>query len=687
MRMIGVDVGGTFTDSVFFDGTSGEIRWTKASTTPANPAEGVVASINANNVSLGDIERFVHGITIGTNAILERRGARVRMVATEGFGDVLEIARTNRSTLYNIKTLKAPPVAARQDVYEVRERLLSDGSVYKELDTGAVQSIANSLSTSEPAALAVCFVHSYADDRHEQEVVKILSQKLPDWFICSSAEVLSEMREYERFNTTALNAYIGPVTKNYLTQLEQRFRKEGYSGTIYLMISSGGIVTAERAARFPVQTVLSGPAGGVAASVYLGRLLDMPNLITYDMGGTSTDVCLIHDLSLPITSEQVIDEWPIRTPQIEINTVGAGGGSIAWVDLGNILKVGPKSAGATPGPACYDQGGTEPTVTDANLVLGRLSPDLKLAGSVGLRQDLSINAVERLKAFFPELETKSAAEGIVRIAVARMVSAIKEISVSKGFDPREFSLVAYGGAGPLHAAFVAEELEIPNVLIPPGPGNFSAFGALISDIRQDYVRTHLLELDAVDSTNISGIFENLETVARRDMIEQGIQEQRVSFEHALGMRYLGQSWDLTVAVAARPKSKDRLAKLFHVAHERRFGYHSQDPVEIVSVRLTATGAVDKPSLKKLQTKGNDSDAITVNRIVHFAGRDIDTTVYWRDNLIAGSHFVGPAIIEEMGSVTVISPEWHVEVGVYGELHISHEKRLRQWLSIRSHWKW
>ena len=673
MRMIGVDVGGTFTDAVYYDEASGEIRWTKAPSTPDSPSDGVLDAIAANGIALGDIDRFVHGVTIGTNTILEHKGAPVWMVTTKGFGDVLEIARTNRTTLYNIKTLKAAPVVARHRVFEVDERLRAGGIVHRELDTAQIAQIAAELSEQEPAALAVCFVHSYANDGHEQAAVEILRQALPDWFICSSAEVLPEMREYERFNTTALNAYIGPVIKNYLAKLERDFRAGAYLGPIYLMISSGGIMTAERAQRLPIQTVLSGPAGGVAATVHLGDRLGRRNLIAYDMGGTSTDVCLIDDLSLPITSEQVIDEFPIRTPQIEIVTVGAGGGSIAWVDTGNILKVGPQSAGATPGPACYSLGGEEPTVTDANLVLNRLSADLKLAGSVALRPDLASRAVARILEAFPELDIKAAAEGIVRIAVARMVSAIKEISVSKGFDPREFALAAYGGAGPMHAAFVAEELEIPHILIPPGPGNFSAFGALISDIRHDYVRTHLLELDEADAGEIESIFEEIETQAQQELVSEGIEPDRITTARAFGMRYLGQSWDLPVRVPSDIGSVEEVADLFHQAHTKRFGYRADDPIEIVSLRLSASGEVDKPSLQEPANGTDLSAALAGHRPVHFSGNDHETAVYRRERLTAGSQFAGPAIVEEMGAVTVVPPGWFARIGKYGEIQLTRQE--------------
>ncbi|MGH8670237.1 MAG: hydantoinase/oxoprolinase family protein, partial [Burkholderiales bacterium] len=413
MRMVGVDVGGTFTDAVVYDDASGELRWAKAPSTPAAPAQGVLAALARNDAELGSAERFVHGITIGTNAILERKGATVWMLVTAGFRDTLEIARTNRTVLYDIRTLKPPPLVPRKRAIEVNERVLADGSVLHAIDLLEVRQKSEFLKNEAPAALAVCFLHSYRRPQHEEQAAALLRELLPGWFICHSAGVLPEMREYERFNTAALNAYIGPATQRYLGELSRSLRGQGYRGPVYLMTSSGGIVTAERAARLPVNTVLSGPAGGVAAALHLGASLGLKNLITYDMGGTSTDVCLIEDLNVPVTSEQFVAGLPIRTPQIEINSVGAGGGSIAWVDAGKILTVGPQSAGAAPGPACYGQGGEAATVTDANLAIGRLAPSLKLAGSVALDEDLSRKVVKKIADSFG-MDLAQAADGIVK---------------------------------------------------------------------------------------------------------------------------------------------------------------------------------------------------------------------------------------------------------------------------------
>ena len=667
MRMIGVDVGGTFTDAVLHDDDSGELRWAKVASTPQSPAQGVLAAIEQNDVALAQVDRFVHGLTTGTNAILERTGAAVWMLTTRGFRDTLEIARTNRTTLYDIKTLKPPPLVPRRRVIEIDERLGADGAALIELDLAQIDAAAEALKGEGPAALAVCFLHSYANPAHEQAATKRLRELLPDWFVCSSTEVLPEMREYERFNTTALNCYIGPLTARYLATLTDLLRERGYARAVYLMISSGGIVTAERAARLPVQTVLSGPAGGVAAARHFGELLGLKNLITYDMGGTSTDVCLIEDLEVPVTTDQYIEGYPIRAPQIEILTVGAGGGSIAWVESGDILKVGPRSAGAAPGPACYGAGGTEPTVTDANLLLGRLSAKLKLAGSLALREDLAARAVARISGRIAGLDARGAADGIIRIAVARMVSAIKEISITRGYDPRDFTLVAYGGAGPMHAAFIAEELEIEHILVPPSPGNFSAFGALISDIRHDHIRSYPLALEGAGLDTIEHVFGEIEGGAREALVAEGMPGELVTTTRACGMRYVGQSWDLIVPINQRLESAEQLERSFHQAHERRFGYRMDAAVEVVSFRVSAIGRVEKPKLFDWPAAGSLEAAQTEQRPVHFTAGAGPAPVYRRERLPRGARFAGPAIVEEMGAVTVVPPGWSAEVGRYGEI--------------------
>jgi N-methylhydantoinase A len=671
--MIGIDVGGTFTDIVFYDQQHNELRWAKAASSPANPAAGVMAAIERSNIDLREVDRFVHGVTIGTNAILERKGAPVWLITTRGFKDTLEVARTNRTVLYNIKTRKPLSLVDRRQIMEIDERMLAGGAVLRPLDLAQVTAAARQLRTETPAAIVVCLLHSYANPQHEEEAARVLRSELPSWFICSSAEVLPEVREYERFSTAVINGYIGPIMERYLTALESSLQAKGYGGELFLMISSGGIVTAKRAARFPVQTVLSGPAGGVAAALHFGELLGLRNLITYDMGGTSTDVCLIDDLNAPIGSDHFIEGYPIRTPQIDIHSIGAGGGSIAWVDTGRILNVGPRSAGASPGPACYGTGGLEATVTDANLVLRRLSPRRKLAGSVELNEQLALRAVGRVAAAITGLDTVAAAEGIVRVAIARTISAIKEISIARGYDPRDFVLLAYGGAGPMHAALIADELEITQIVVPPRPGNFSAFGALISNIRHDYFRSVRLDLDRANPCSSNDDFEQLEASARATMVAEGLPAEKIRAERACRMRYVGQSWDLTVRIPSSTPPSRELEELFHRAHELRYGYRLADSIEIVGLCVSAIGETEKPGLPDWTAAGSAQAALVEWRSVYFAGNSAPTPIYDRDRLPAGARIAGPALIEEMSSVTVVPQQWTVEVGKFGELHLGRDR--------------
>ncbi|MGH6690076.1 MAG: hydantoinase/oxoprolinase family protein, partial [Gammaproteobacteria bacterium] len=453
MRCVGIDVGGTFTDVVVYDSQARTWSLGKVPSTPADPTRGVLDGLARLGVESGTTARIVHGMTIGTNAIIEKKGAEVWVLTTAGFGDCLEIQRTNRTTLYDIKTRKPPSLVARQHVLELDERLTFDGSVRRALDEADARATARTIGGTA-GAVAVCLLHSYVNPAHERSTAAIVVEERPGLYVSTSSDVLPELREYERFSTTVLNAYIGPLVGGYLRSLAGELRARGLSGSgadaagpgrrapaqrgsqtsaLLIVTSSGGVVSPERAARFPLHTVLSGPAGGVAAAVHVGEQLGLRNVITYDMGGTSTDVCLIENLEPPLTGEQTIAGYPNRTPQIEINSVGAGGGSVAWLDAG-ILKVGPRSAGAVPGPACYRRGGTEPTVSDANLVLHRLRPGARLAGEIALDEARAAHVIDALGERLGGLDRLRLAEGIVQIAVARMVSAIKEISIARGFD-------------------------------------------------------------------------------------------------------------------------------------------------------------------------------------------------------------------------------------------------------------
>lgn len=672
MLWVGVDVGGTFTDVVVYDEGSGSLAVGKSATHPADPTVGLLNAFAKLGVALPETSRVVHGTTIGTNAILERKGATVWMITTRGFRDTLEIARTNRTVLYDIRALKPAPLVPRHRVVEVDERMAFDGEVLRALREEEVQDAVDRIRATPdgdgPGAVVVCLLHSYVNPTHERIAARLVQDLLPGWFVCTSEEVLPELREYERFSTAVLNAYIGPKVGGYLATLRGRLAERRYRGEVFITTSSGGIMTAQVAARFPVHTVLSGPAGGVAAALNLGRLIGVPNLITYDMGGTSTDVCLIEGLEATLTTEQHIAGLPNRTPQIEINSIGAGGGSVAWLDDGGALRVGPRSAGAEPGPACYARGGVEATITDANLLLGRVPADVPLAGEVPLREELARAAIGRLLERLPGMAGEvGLADGIVRIAVARMVSAIKEISIAKGHDPRDFALLAYGGAGPMHAALVADELEIPRVIVPPAPGNFSAFGSLISDLRREYVRTRLTNTRSARLEEVEAAFAELEREVREDLAREGVPPAAVSTRRMLGMRYVGQSWELIVRYPDGATSMAAIEEAFHRAHERRYGHAGPGPVEIVNFRLTGVGAVPKPVLPRWSADGSLAAARRTERRVCFAGEFVPVPVYQRERLPLEVAVHGPAIVEEMGATTVVPPGWTGSVGPWGEL--------------------
>lgn len=667
MWWVGVDVGGTFTDGVAYEDTKKQFLFAKASSTPGDPTKGVMDVLEQFGIDMSQVERFVHGVTIGTNAILQSRGTTPWMLVTKGFRDVLEIARTNRPVLYNIKTLKQPPIIPRTRTLEIKERMLYDGSVREELDEASIDTaIARLKQEGNEGAVAICFLHSYANKDHEAKVRDKVVAALPGWFISISSEVLPQFREYERFNTTALNTYIGPLMKRYLGNLRDALAKKGYPRSIFITTSNGGVSTASRASELPISTVLSGPAGGVAAAVHLGRLTGIKNMITCDMGGTSTDVCLIENLNVPVTDQQFIGGYANRTPQIAINAVGAGGGSIAWLDRGNILMVGPQSAGAAPGPACYGAGGTEATVTDANLLLQRLSEKNRLAGRIEMNKDLSLGVMQKLGEKLGGMDPYELAEGILRIAVVRMVSAIKHISVANGFDPRDFTLVAFGGAGPMHAAAIAEELEMKSVLVPIGPGNFCAFGSLISDIRRDAVLTRTIQIRQSTWADAEKIFQQLEGDARKALLAEGIPEDTLEMRRTVGMRYLGQSWELPVDLTPDMTDFPALEAVFSEVHLRRFGHTANDPTEIVSFRVAAIGKVSKPDFpqKEVSSAVPKPDG---QRDVFFNGKFLSTGLYERDELMAGQSITGPAIIDEAGATTIVPPGWSIKVLDLGDM--------------------
>src|SRR5438128_2832685 len=599
MFIVGIDVGGTFTDLTAVDEATGRAIVTKVPSEPRNEAAAVLAGLRALGIAGRDVRRLVHGTTVGTNAVLERHGARVAILTTAGFRDLIEIGRTKRNipALFVPTFVRPKPMVERKHRFEVVERLAADGAVLVPLDPASVERALDAAVAAGAEALAVCFLHAYLNPAHERAVADAAKGRYPSLPVSSSVDVVAEYREFERFSTTVLNAYLQPLMDGYLSGLEERLRATGYAHGVLTVASSGGMMTTETARRLPIKTIFSGPAGGVSQACFVGATLGIRDLITYDMGGTSTDVCLVRDLSPLTTSDAMVGAFPVKVPQIDMHTVGAGGGSLAWLDLDGSLQVGPLSAGAMPGPAAYGLGGTEPTVTDANVVLGRIGTTRRLGGSIALDATRARTAVADLaRRMGGRLGVEALAEGIVRIAVARMTSAIREISIQRGHDPRDFTLVAFGGAGPMHALALAEEIGIPRVLVPRHPGNFSALGLLASDIKHDDVRTRvgpLRERAAV----LAALFEDMAGAARQQLETEGFAPEQLRLRRSLDLRYRGQAFELGVAVDG--DGLDAVGATFHERHRAAYGH--ADPsatLELVNARLSAYGLVAKPAAER-----------------------------------------------------------------------------------------
>jgi len=678
MFIVGIDVGGTFTDLTAVDSRTGRVVVTKVPSRPRHEAAAVLAGLQALDIASRDVRRLVHGTTVGTNAVLERRGARVAVVTTAGFRDLIEIGRTKRNipALFVPTFVRPKPVVERRHRFEVTERLAADGSVLVPLDPASVERALEDALAGGAEALAVCFLHSYLNPAHERAVADAAKGRHPGLPVSCSAEVVAEYREFERFSTTVLNAYLQPLMESYLTGLEERLLATGYTHGVLTIASSGGMMTTETARRLPIKTIFSGPAGGVSQACFVGEATGIRDLITYDMGGTSTDVCLVRDLAPLTTSDGMVGAFPVKVPQIDMHTVGAGGGSIAWLDVDRSLQVGPRSAGAAPGPAAYGLGGTEPTVTDANVVLGRIGASRRLGGSIALDPARARAAIADLaERQGGSLTVEELAEGIVTIAVARMTSAIREISIQRGHDPRDFTLVAFGGAGPMHALALSEGMGIPSVLVPRHPGNFSALGLLASDIKHDEVRTRvgpLRERMAV----LHELFTEMEGAARRQLELEGFGAGQQRLLRSLDLRYRSQAFELNVAVGdvVAPEALDAVEAAFHRRHLEMYGH--ADPaatVELVNARLAAYGLVPKPSPARHTTAVTSLDAALVERrTVWFEDAPRDCPVWERERLPARALLRGPAIVEEFGATTVIPPGWRGAVDEHGNLRFDRE---------------
>lgn len=670
----GIDVGGTFTDLIAFNTADKTITALKVPSTPENPADAIVAGLVGLDICLSSIKHLVHGTTVGTNAILERRGAKLAIVTTAGFRDVIEIGRGQRMLeggLFNPRFMRAAPLVPRSLRFEVRERLRVDGSVLEPFREEDLLEIVPELRDARIEGVAICFLHSYRNGIHEARAAELLRSMLPELFVCLSHEVLPEYREFERFSTAMVNAYVAPKMSRYLAKLETNLRDLKFQGSLFTMSSHGGILSVRHASTVAVETVFSGPVGGVQAAVALAHALDVRHVITYDMGGTSTESCLIRDRVPLATSESIVAGLPIRSRQIEVNTIGAGGGSIAYIE-NHALQVGPRSAGAMPGPACYGHGGTEPTVTDANLMLGRIGSRRLFGGSIHLDRALAEQAVESLARKL-EIDPLRLADGIVRLAVARMTTSIRAISVSRGVDPRDFLLVAFGGAGPMHAAYVGEELELSKVLIPRHPGNFSALGLLAADLRREFVQTVLADVASIERGKLRAEFESLEDRARRAIEADGAAPDSISVARAVDIRYVGQAFELTVGVDDVDIDAQTLRQLFDRAYLETYGRtNDEHESEIVSIRLTASAHVEKPEMERWTMSGTLEDAVMYEQDVYHDGETLATPFYDRERIPSGVTFKGPAIVEEVGSTTVIPPRWNAVVDTLGNIILEAE---------------
>jgi N-methylhydantoinase A len=673
--IVAVDIGGTFSDLVSLDMETGDTTTAKVPSTPPTFIDGVINALDKAEVPSSEVVVFKHGSTIATNAIIQRNGARTALVTTEGFRDVLLAGRADRTDHFDLSSIESPPLVPRRDILTVRERVGADGAVVTEIDEGTLERTIELLDKRGIEAVAVVYLNSFMNPQHEHRTLQAIGEALPDAYACASYEILPELKEFERTSTTVANAYIGPIVDRYLSTLTKRLEEWGFRNQTFIIHSGGGVVSLEAARRLPARTCMSGPAGGAVGAAYIGQLAGFPNVIGFDMGGTSCDLAVISDGSPEHHAGWKIEhKIPVQFPAIDVSTIGAGGGTIAWIDKVGTLRSGPQSAGAHPGPAAYGTGGTEPTNTDANLVLGRLNPASFIGGELKLDPELAREAVEKIAGPL-ELSAEEAAEGILRVSNANMVDAARLISVERGRDPRDYALMAFGGAGPVHAAYCAAELNIPTVLVPRNPGLASAFGQLRVEIRDDYQRAILKKHSEVTPETLEDVFAEMERQARETLVREGVSEQEITLERTLDLKYYPQTTYLNFPVSNGQVSQetiDQAVEMFLARHEQEFGYSVSlefTSVEFVNARLVATGPAPTGELKETTETGTADEARIGSRRVHFAeaGGWIESQIYDRERLKRGVAFDGPAIVEQADSTTVVPPGARVEVDGYRNL--------------------
>ncbi len=674
MLNIGVDTGGTFTDFVVFDDQRNTIQVAKTVSTPADPTEAFLNGLRELDVDLKAVSRIVHGTTTATNAVLERDNHTTAVVVTKGHRDIIELGQLRvyaDNVIFNRHYQRPPPFVPRNMRMEIDERMGSQGEVLKPIMDTELDTIIECIRGKNVESVAVCLLNSYANPVHEVHVAQKIRDALPGVSISESMQVAPVFREFERWATTVLNAYVDTSVSRYLRKLSTVLRDAGYAGELFYMTSSGGILTEFAAPQQPVRFLLSGPAAGISASVHLGKLAGIKHLITYDMGGTSTDISLIQDCDPIITHERQFAGTVIKTPQLDIIAIGAGGGSIAWVDRDGSLKVGPRSAGAEPGPACYNKGGTEPTVTDANLLLGRMGEASALGGTMELDKSLAEKAISDIGQKIGIDDPYQVAEGILRICNNNMAGAVRTVSVERGLDPRDFSLMPMGGAGPMHAVAVAEELGIDSIVLPANPGNACATGLLTTNLQHDYVRTYVTEMPEADIEVVRTLVAEMEDLAKKQLLEEGLPEDRIEISSSADIRYVGQSFQLEVPVTVS-SSLEEIERGFHKRYEKVYGYSRREkPTEIVYLRSVSSGIVDKPA--PAPSPVSATDETRQNGDIYFDGEVQRSEIISRNRIASGASIIGPAVIREYGSTTVLNPGWQATADDLGNLHLNRMK--------------
>jgi N-methylhydantoinase A len=671
---LGIDIGGTFTDLFAVDVVSGQVRQAKSLTTPDDLSRGVFDCLRKAAIDVADVDTLVHGSTVAINIAIERTGADTALVVTRGTRDVYAIGRGNRPDAYDPFFNRPVPLVPRRMTFEADERRTADGDVLVALEPGHAEDLTQILADAGAESVAVCFLHSYRNPAHEEEMGRVLRKALPDAYVSLSHEIVREYREYERISTTVLNSYVGPRSRGYIEQIDHALATREFGGRFLIMQSNGGVMSPEMAKRNPVTMMESGPVSGVIASAHVASEAGYPDVITFDMGGTTAKSSLVRGGEPTIAHGYHIGGYasghPAMLPVVDIVEVGAGGGSIAWLDEVGALAVGPRSAGAAPGPICYQRGGTEPTVTDANLVLGRIGAESFLGGEMPLDRESACGGItERLGTL--GLSEVGLAMGIIRLAVTNMVLAVRGVSVERGYDPRDFALFAQGGAGPMHALEIARELGVPRVIVPILPAHFSAVGMLTADLRHDYVRTYYAELGEARFDDMAVAFRDLTDEAEATLSNEGVESAAMSFQRSIDMRYVGQEFSLSIPFTEEEISLgDPVAvrQRFGELHQHRYGHAADDEeAEIVNLRVTGYGQRAKPTLTHLNAEGADPRIGT--RSVWFADPDqpVACGVYARDRLRVGSEVLGPAVIEEQASTTVLWPGDAATVGAYGEI--------------------